>query len=317
MSDRHPLVTAIVPCFNSEAYVREALGSLLKQTYRPIEIIAINDGSTDSTAEILKEYQQLYGIQVIEQENQGVASASNHGIQASKGEFIVRMDSDDVSLPTRVEKQVRFLTSHPEVVVVGGRLRYMDEAGNDLNRVLKYPLKHDEILKQVLGGRTAVGGPVAMFRRDACIACGMYREGAQVAEDLDLWLRMSKFGRLANLRDILINYRIRSNSLSRADLTKTYSATFETTNEGRLLHGLPPLSPAEMLQLQLSLGLVEAPRISGLKHLDNKEFRLARRLFWSECLKQPFDAGNWYLLLKSCFGISQPLFRYRKPGHDQ
>lgn len=132
----------------------------------------------------------------------------------SKGEFLARMDADDIALPERLTRQVEFLQAHPEVVCVGGAQEIIDEAGRCLLTRLAPPEQDNEIQRLALAGHGSICHPCATIRRGALEEVGGYDETVVSAEDLDLWLKLGERGRLANLRDVVLKYRINTQSVS-------------------------------------------------------------------------------------------------------
>ena len=138
---RTPLISVIMPVYNPGRYLSGALESLLNQTYRNIEVIAINDGSTDNSLSVLERYQkQDNRLRVINQENQGLQRTLNRALGLVKGDFIARMDSDDICDVTRLERQIDYLSSHPDVDIVGTQHRIIGPSG-ELISVSDFPIE--------------------------------------------------------------------------------------------------------------------------------------------------------------------------------
>ncbi len=153
-----PLVSVVMSVYNGDLYLREAIESILNQTYTNFEFIIINDGSIDKSSEIIKEYSDPR-IKLIEHENQGLARSLNKGIRMSNGEYIARMDSDDISFPTRLDKQVHFLLDNPDYVVVGSKAIIIEKGGAEIfyhesytawedikTRLIKNPIFHSSAM---------------------------------------------------------------------------------------------------------------------------------------------------------------------------
>jgi len=134
-----PKISVVMAVYNGEKYLREAIDSILNQTFNDFEFIIINDGSTDDSAEIIKSYNDPRII-LIQQENKGLAAALNEGIKIAKGKFIARMDADDISLKTRLEKQIQFMEAHPEYVAIGSWSNHISADGDYLY-TCKMPLE--------------------------------------------------------------------------------------------------------------------------------------------------------------------------------
>lgn len=200
--------------YNAERWLAEAIESVLAQTLDDFEFLIHDDGSTDGSSAILAEYAARDSrIIVSSGENRGLVRSLNLLIDAARGELLARMDADDVCLPDRFEKQVAYLDAHPDCVVLGGGETVVDEKGRPIND-LRVPLTHEEIDANNLRGVTSIRHPTVMMRREAVLRAGCYDASYRAAQDLDLWLRMAEIGRLANLDDILIRYRIHDKSIS-------------------------------------------------------------------------------------------------------
>ncbi len=203
-----PTVSVVMPVYNARRYVAHAIRSVRAQTFPDWELLIFDDGSTDGTREILGEYAARdTRIRLFLNEHMGYVTWLNEGLRQARGTFWARMDADDVALPLRFEKQVAYLRQHPECVVVGADAMQVDAAGWPMGR-LRVPLTHEEIEASLLQGLGEVlCHPLAMFRRDALRAVGGYRKECELAEDVDVYLRLAEVGRLANLSDVLLRYR--------------------------------------------------------------------------------------------------------------
>ena len=202
-----------MPVYNGEAYLREALDSILHQSYSSFEFIIINDGSTDGTQDILEDYHDPR-IRLYHQENQGLSSSLNRGIALAQGEYIARMDADDISQPDRLDKQVAFLDCHPEIGLVGSSIQTMDFQGV-LQKKIHYPLDH-HLIKWSMCFINPLAHPTVMMRRSAVNATTGYNPDTEPAEDYDLWTRLSNTTRLANLSDPLVYLRRHDSCITHA-----------------------------------------------------------------------------------------------------
>ena len=203
-----PLVSVILPVFNGETYLAEAIESILTQTLSDLELIVIDDCSVDGTAAIIRDYANRdERVRLVRHDhNQGMPSARNSGIAVSRGEFIATMDCDDVSLPQRLEKQAAFLEANPDIGVVG---IFVQNVAEDLSvrQIQSFPQQHAfMVMYWILGGTTLYGG-VYMARRSALLAVGGYNESYKLAEDTELFSRLCLETRVANLPEALYLYR--------------------------------------------------------------------------------------------------------------
>jgi glycosyltransferase involved in cell wall biosynthesis len=184
-----PLVTVVIPSYNCARYLPEAINSVLAQTYRPIEVIVVDDGSTDNTAELATAYGNK--IIYIKQENRGLSAARNTGILSSSGKYLVFLDSDDFLLPDMVEVMVRALEEHPECGVAYGGYLIVDEDGSRQSESDLTKPSGRILEKVVTDGLTIV--PSVMVRRDALSVSGIFDPMLPQIEDLDLWLRLAYY----------------------------------------------------------------------------------------------------------------------------
>lgn len=227
-----PLVSVLMPVYNAERYVVEAVESILNQTFTDFEFIIINDGSTDRSLEILQLYaRQDKRVRLISRENQGLVKTLNEGVDLAVAPYIARMDADDISYPDRLFKQVNFLNEHPNYVVVGSRTQLIDEDGDPLS-LFSLHTTHKEIdLAHLQGRGGAIAHPAAMFRKNEFNAVGGYRLEFIHAEDLDLWLRMAEVGELGNLPNLLLDYRQHLTSIGHKYRIEQISSTNKAIKE--------------------------------------------------------------------------------------
>jgi len=202
-----PRASVLIPAYNDARHIREAIDSILAQQFLDFEIVVVNDGSTDGTARLIGEYDDRR-IRFIEHEkNLGRPYARNTALAAATGEYIVWMDADDISLPTRLAKQIAFMDRHPDIAVCGGAIQCFHGADDHIN----FPLK-PEAIHTSLFFAPAVPNPASCIRRSAVerfFLC--YDVGLPRAEDYDFWCRMLLDCKLkaANLSDTLLLYRFR------------------------------------------------------------------------------------------------------------
>ncbi|WAC40322.1 glycosyltransferase family 2 protein [Pedobacter sp. SL55] len=198
--------------YNGEKHIREAIESVLNQSFSEFELIIINDGSTDNTANILSSYNDPRFI-VIQQENLGVAKSRNKAIRdVAKGKYIAILDSDDIALPTRFEVQLAFLEENQDYVMVGANAIIIDEEGNALYHSAL--LTDTNLIKAQLPTSNFFNS-AAIFKKDAFINVGGYNETIiNHIEDAILWMKFSEIGKITNLKEILIKYRLTVNSLT-------------------------------------------------------------------------------------------------------
>lgn len=201
----NPLVSVVIPVFNAEKYLAEAVESILRQTYTNLEILLINDGSTDGSKAILKKYALADPrIKLINNEqNIGLVRTLNTGLDQATGKYIARMDADDISVTDRIKLQVDFLENHSEVALLGGAFQIIDS-----NEVIRHPLSNDQIKIKLLSN-TAFAHPTVMMRTAVFKAEDFrYDENYRHLEDFELWTRVAQKHELANLKQVVLHYRI-------------------------------------------------------------------------------------------------------------
>lgn len=202
-------LTVLMSVCNGERYVSEAITSILNQTFSGFEFIIIDDGSTDRTPEILRSNDDPR-IRVIRNDrNIGLTKSLNIGLEHARGELIARMDADDVSLPERLEKQMRFMESHPGFALVGSSAELIDENHRQIGKrcVKQYPGYSDLLLSNQF-----IHGSVLM-RKTVLDEVGKYDEDIRYAQDYDLWLRISKDHKMVNLPGCLYRLRLHKDAI--------------------------------------------------------------------------------------------------------
>lgn len=214
-------VSVVMCCYNEHRFIREAIDSVLSQTFKDFEFIIWNDGSTDDTEKIIKSYSDLR-IRYFYHENTGLGEALRLACQEARGEYIARIDCDDVCMPDRFEKQVLFLDSHSDYVLCSTGVYYMDIDGKVFGR--RFPATEDTIIRRRLA---AITHPATMFRTDAYKKCGGYYP-LRSAQDKILWSRMVKLGKVVNLSEALIKYRMVPDSITHVlDYNSAYGKMIE------------------------------------------------------------------------------------------
>lgn len=202
-----PAVSVVMSVHDGERYLAAAIDSVLEQTLRDLELVVIDDGSTDSSPQILAAYASRDKRVVVHSQQQaGLATSLNRGVAHSRSSLIARLDADDVAAPERLELQVEHLERNPEIGLVGGAVAFVDEDGRRFGHA-RYPATDAEIREAFETTTPFVHSAVTM-RRSAFEAAGGYRPALPHAEDLDLWLRLSARSQLANLEETVVSYRI-------------------------------------------------------------------------------------------------------------
>jgi glycosyltransferase involved in cell wall biosynthesis len=218
-----PKITVLMPVYNCELYIREAVDSIINQTFDDFEFLIIDDASTDKTVAIIKTYADTR-IQLIEKPaNTGYTNSLNHGLSIAKGEYIARMDGDDISLPERFEKQVAFLDSNPDVVLCGTALKIIDS-----DKVICYPEFHENI-KLVMLTHNCIIHPSVMIRKSVLDYYSVkYDISKEPAEDYNLWTKLLLYGKLYNFQEVLLHYRMHPSQVSQKRKNVQIDSSIET-----------------------------------------------------------------------------------------
>ena len=203
MPVNHPAVSVLMPVYNTGVYLREAIASVLCQTFTDFEFLVFNDGSTDDSVAVIRSFGDAR-IKLFDQHlNTGYVAHLNRGIELATGKYIARMDSDDVCHPQRLEKQVSFMEAHPGVGICG---TWFDIIGEP-DQVILHPVKDRDTRIRFLH-ETALGHPTVMMRSEVLQHYSLRYKGELVpAEDYHLWVEASQHCQLANLPEVLLHYR--------------------------------------------------------------------------------------------------------------
>lgn len=204
MTDR-PQISVIMPVYNAAPYLKQAIESILTQSYRDFEFIIINDGSTDDSDEIIKSFNDDRIIYVSEKQNAGISFRTNQGLAMSRGNYIALMDADDICLPERLEKQLAFIGAHPDVDILGSNATMINENEELVNKMLR-PEQHELIHWRIFFGNPMIN-PSVMFRGSVDRNNLKYYGDTSFPHDYELWTRLIIKVRFHNVQEPLIYYR--------------------------------------------------------------------------------------------------------------
>ncbi len=220
-----PIVSVIMATYNSTTYLANAVKSILEQSLKELELIIVDDASTENTKETLKPFSIDTRLKAIYLEkNGGPSAARNAGIRISKGDFIAILDSDDIAFPTRLEAQYNFLKNNPDIsICYGNVITYGDKESPKIKR---YPITNEQFTKMLLK-YSPMCHSTAFIKREVFNKIGIYDETLHFAEDLDLWLRAKPYFKFGNCNQILGKYCVRSNSLINKNNRKCEKVTFD------------------------------------------------------------------------------------------
>ncbi len=251
-----PRVTVLLPVYDAERYLAEAVESILAQTFTDFELLAIDDGSRDGSVALLERYARRDPrVRLVSRAHAGLVATLNAGLSLARGALVARMDADDVALPRRLEIQVARLDRDPDLLCVGGAYEVIDAKGRRIDLV-RPPEAPDQILAAALEGRSPICHPTALYRRERVLAVGGYDLAAPVAQDYDLWLRLMDIGPLANVSEVVLRLRYHAHSVSEREQAKQMAYARRICEAARERRGLtdppPPLHPWRPLPDRLS-----------------------------------------------------------------
>lgn len=263
-------VSVVMGTYNCAPYIEDTVASILQQTYADFEFIILDDTSSDGTWPKLEQLAAQDTRIVLQRNatNRGISATRNLGTELARGELIAIMDHDDISVPDRLEKQVAYLDAHPEVGAVGGAIQFLD--GDTLSAPSEYPLTPG-LIAWTLCFRTPSIHPASMVRRAALVAAGGYDPAYRIANDYDLWVRLSQQVGLANLPDVLLHYRRRSSSFSAQQPAAMYEEAADIARRVIEAEIGVPLSPDEVLHMKRG----NRPQVQATAKLSRVLYHLA------------------------------------------
>lgn len=291
-----------MPAYNAGKYISEAITSVLEQSFADFELLIVNDGSTDDTADIINSFNDER-IVVLSQENKGVAAALNNGLRHARAPYIARFDADDVCYPYRLQVQYDFITSHPYYSIIGSGVDYTDVNGDLIFTWQPDALSHNQIRQLSYRICPFIHSSV-FYKRDTVLNAGGYNELAYTFEDHFLWAGILKHEKAFNLNQPLIKVRLNAESVTIDEKWRTgkfrqikYNALRKgsiTEAEGRRLSeiGIKQLSP------RIKKGAYYA--LLGKKYLwNNYQPEKARENLLKTLSISPLHLKNYFLLLMS------------------
>jgi len=274
-----PKVSVIMPAYNAEKYIAEAIDSILGQTFGDFEFIILNDCSADRTEEIILSYDDPRIVYLQNEGNLGVAATLNKGLAAVKGEYIARMDADDISLPERFAKQVKYLDEHNDVAVLGCSIeRFSSDRSLDIR---SFSADVDSMMVDMLFA-CGVAHPSVMMRTEVIRSLGGYDEEFNGLEDYELWCRVLEKHKITTLPDVLLRYRIHGSQVTQNPSAR-YLELLRALKTRQLrqlglepaetfLHyceGKRPDTPKEIKELDKFFALIDSA--NGEKHIYDSE----------------------------------------------
>ena len=197
-------ISVLIPCYNAEKFIQRSIDSVLSQSYSELELVIVDDGSTDNTAKIINSYEDSRIKLISLGSNLGIVNALNIGLNACRGIYIARMDADDICLEDRLALQSYYLNNNTEVVAVGSSVINFNEAGQQVE--INYPKDHFSILLNLMLFERSICHPSVMFRANVIEKGVKYKVEHNLCEDYDLWFQLSRVGKLANIERPLLKY---------------------------------------------------------------------------------------------------------------
>ncbi|MBN2663605.1 MAG: glycosyltransferase family 2 protein [Bacteroidales bacterium] len=314
-----PEISIVMPVYNRQQYVKGAIESILNQTFTNFEFIIVNDGSTDSTLEILQSYKDDRIVILDNDKNRGIVYSRNRGLKAARGNFVGMFDSDDIALPNKFEIQHKFLIENPEFGMVGAWVKWIDQNGKLLKNKWKLP-KSSKYISAIMLFRNYFVQSTILIKKEAIPEEG-YSTGFDIVEDSKMWFDVSQKYKVANIQQYLVNYRVHSGNISDmgekhlANSKKLYKYIFKTmdiepTEEELDIHYLiknnkPITNYNQLIEIEKwLLKIFEA----NLKTKNYDQYILQKVIFnrWTKvCYKAKkigFKAATKYL--------NSPLFKY-------
>ncbi|MDR3712754.1 MAG: glycosyltransferase [Puia sp.] len=267
-----PAVTVLMPAYNTEKYIAEAIRSVLEQHFSDFELLIINDGSTDGTEAIIRSFKDPR-IVLVTQANQGVSAALNTGLRQARGRFIARFDADDTCYPDRLRKQYDFMAANPDYVLIGSDADYVDQEGEPLFYYSNIGHSYEEILEKI-GIYCPFVHSTVFYRKDIVLELGGYEPKAHTFEDWLLWMQFIKKGKALNVREALIAVRLNPESVTVDE--KLRGKRFSQLKKEILTGGLP-ITDVQEKELKR---ILKSQDFSAFKHY-SYYILVAKKYLWN------------------------------------
>lgn len=266
-------LSVVMPVYNAAPYLKDSIESVLTQSYPHFEFIIVDDASTDSSYEILKGYKKkdkrikLYRNKT----NLKQGATVTFALQKAKGDFIARMDADDIALRSRFKKQLSYLLENPKTVAIGGQCMLIDQNGKKIGEK-NFPTGFDEVYKYILEFCPAQQPSMMFAIKRLPQDFSFYDHGMSPVEDVELLFKLFKYGKVENMPDYLLKYRIHGENSSLKNLKKSFFLTFLSRMRGIFLHGYTPTLKGlvvTFIQLVVVMTLPEKTTYALYKTLKN------------------------------------------------
>lgn len=291
----HPCVSVIIPSYNSGKYLVQSVESILLQTFNDLELIVVDDGSTDRSLEKLKSLNDPRLIILAHQHNSGYAAAMNTGIAQARGKYIARMDADDISLRERLEKQVLFLEAHPDFCFVGTRGHKLTPNGRLIST---YPMDEDFVIEtwqDLMNSKRLFIDPSVVIARELVHQVGGYRTYQRSGMDVDLWLRVLELGRpMVTLTEPLYAQRLHPKSITYSVGIKIYNQLPRTLALQRVQAGTDEIVCWSQMSTSLSATASEIAAREAKRWRARQLWRLG-----ATCVEAKDYRGGWSFIAEA------------------
>ena len=295
-----PSISVLMPIYNTKAFVAQAIESILSQSFSDFELIIVDDGSTDNSLVIAKQYENMDSrIKVYSQANQGISKTRNYLVSLARSEYLAWMDSDDVSMPLRLEKQYEYFQNDQRLVAIGTKSLMIDEQNLPIC-IWPSPLEHEEIDRwHIEGGGGAIIFPSSIMRKWAVQNLGGFDVRLTGAEDLSLFLKLAELGKIENMDDVLLHYRQHIKSISHTDKDKILRDKRVVIDEAYERRGINQ----KLLNINIADSKVIETYIKwGWWALQAKNIPTSRKYAIKAILVNPFRLDVWRLFTCSVRG---------------
>lgn len=283
---KKPLVSVIIPVFNGASFLEEAVHSVQKSTYKNFEVLLVDDGSSDKSKHLCRDLQKQYkNVRFYAfEKNKGLGRVLNFAIAKAHGEFICRLNQDDIMLPFRLKTQVDFMQKNEEVVAVGSCIKLFEDNGH--YQIMQF-LPTDEEIKKVWHIISPFADPSVMYRKQAAIKAGLYKQEFWPADDTHLWYRLGMIGKLANIQKPLVEVRWHDKAASVKHFRRLAISTYNMHRWAHEYVAPAPVSVQLFWFIQLICGVTLSP------HFNWAVYRILKKVLNALLLgKERFDEIN-------------------------
>lgn len=285
----NPLVSIIIPSYNHIRYIRQTIESVHNQTYHPIELFVIDDGSTDGSQMLLEQLKEEFHFSLICRENKGLVYTLNQALVLAKGDYICVVASDDIFHPSKIETQVQFMLQNSEYAMCFGKMRIIDEFGNFIKNLKSKAAKSGNIFYDIYG-KNFITAPTVMIKKEVLIEMGGYSDKYTI-EDYPLWLKVAQNYTIGFIDTYLVDYRIHGSNMS-GNLLKSIIQTekvlvdfnIDTVTQKKLSH----------IYFRWFCDLSKTDHLEYIRHCMVKAFPNAfyKPRFWTSALRYYLNTKN-------------------------